>query len=234
MRGVMRLSCLILVLVLAQAALCTAQRTPLPVHEVVKKVQELYSRQCCFKAEFDQVTVNVAMDLKDRFKGTMFIKSPGLMALEVTSPEKQRVIIKGRSYSVYLPGEKSVVHGEVPPEMNIEHFFGFLSNIGDLNRNFTIGYPSKPQERDENLWLLELTDRENKEGTYRIVVGVDTRTYVIRRAVIYDALGNYNRFELSNVVFLKFLPEGLFEFSRDTTSAQGPVIPLLPKDEGGK
>ncbi|MBI5571496.1 MAG: outer membrane lipoprotein carrier protein LolA [Desulfomonile tiedjei] len=225
---------LLLVLILALAYPGAAENTPLPVHEVVKKVQQLYSRQCCFKAEFDQVTVNVAMDLKDRFKGTMYVKTPGLMALEVTSPEIQRVIIKGRAYSVYLPSEKSVVHGEVPPEMNVEHFFGFLSNIGDLNRNFAIGYPAKSQERDENLWLLELTDRENKQGTYRIVVGVDTRTFVIRRAVIYDALGNYNRFELSNLVFLSFLPDSLFEFSRDTGTAQGKVIPLLPKDDGGK
>ena len=182
-----------------------------PVADVVRKMQGVYSKQCCFRAQFDQLTVNVAMDLKDRFEGTIYVKSPGLIALEVAVPEKQKVVIRGRSYVIHFSEDGSVVHGEVPGELNIEHFFSFLANVGALEKNFTILYPPKPVDAREKLIFLELTDRKNREGTYRIVVGVDMEIFTIRRAVIYDALGNYNRFDLSDIKFLDFLPDSRFQ-----------------------
>ena len=100
---------------------------PSPVDEVVKRVQNVYARQCCFVARFDQLTVNVGMDLKDRFEGNMYVKAPNLIALEVMSPEKQQVVIQGRSYSIYFPEDGNAARGEIPPEMNVEHFFSFLA-----------------------------------------------------------------------------------------------------------
>ncbi len=182
-----------------------------PVADVVRKLQSVYSKQCCFRAQFDQLTVNVAMDLKDRFEGTIYVKSPGLIALEVTAPEKQKVVIRGRSYVIYFSEDGSVVHGEVPGELNIEHFFSFFANVGALEKNFTITYPPKALDAREKLIFLELTDRKHREGTYRIVLGVDMEIFTIRRAVIYDALGNYNRFDLSEIKFLDSMPDSRFQ-----------------------
>jgi outer membrane lipoprotein-sorting protein len=191
----------------------TAQDEAPPISEVIARVRQLYSRQCCFRASFDQVTVNVAMDLKDRFDGMMYVKRPGMIALEVENPEKQQVAIRGRSYAVYFPADGSAVRGEVPPEMNIEHFFGFLANIEDLEKNFAVSYPAKATDPDEHLIFVELTDRKNPLGAYRIMVGIDMNLSLIRRAIIYDALGNYNRFELSDIVFLSQLPDSRFQIA---------------------
>jgi outer membrane lipoprotein-sorting protein len=184
---------------------------PPPVDEVVKRVQNVYARQCCFVARFDQLTVNVGMDLKDRFDGTMYVKTPDLIALEVVSPERQQVVIRGRSYSIYFPDEGNAARGEIPPEMNVEHFFGFLANLGDLSRNFLISYPNRSSDEAERLIFLELTDRKKPQGTYRIIVGIDMDQYIIRRAIIYDALGNYNRFDLSEITFQNSLPDSRFQ-----------------------
>ncbi len=190
---------------------------PPPIDELVKRVQNVYARQCCFVAQFDQLTVNVAMDLKDRFEGNMYVKTPGLIALEVVSPERQQVVIRGRSYSVYIPADGNAAHGEIPPEMNVEHFFGFLANVGDLSRNFLISYANRPSDAHERLFFLELTDRKNPQGTYRIVVGIDMDQFIIRRAIIYDALGNYNRFDLSEVTFQNSLPDSRFQMAPGST-----------------
>jgi len=196
---------------------------PPPIDEIVKRVQNVYARQCCFVARFDQLTVNVAMDLKDRFQGNMYVKTPGLIALEVVSPERQQVVIRGRSYSVYFPDDGNAARGEIPPEMNVEHFFGFLANIGDLARNFLISYPNRSSDASERLFFLELTDRKNPQGTYRIVVGIDMDQFIIRRAIIYDALGNYNRFDLSDITFQNSLPDSRFQEAPGTVDI---------KDEG--
>ena len=152
---------MVFVLLIAAGVACVTPCGSAPTaEEVIKKVQDVYSHQCCFRASFNQLTVNVSMDLKDRFEGIIQVKRPDMIALDVESPEKQKVVIKGKSYTVYFPQDGTASHGEVPPEMNVEHFFGFFANIGALDRNFSIAFPVKSQDEAEKLILLELTDRK--------------------------------------------------------------------------
>jgi len=204
-------SLLVLFSLLCLAGLVQAQDSPV-LEETIRKVQEVYSRQCCFKAGFNQLTVNVAMDLKDQFEGVMYVRKPGLIALDVRSPERQKVVIQGRSYTIYFPDEGTATRGEVPPEVNVEHFFGFFAGIGEMDRNFAIRFPARVADEAENLVFLELTDKKNPQSTYQIMLGVDRGTFTIRRALIYDALGNYNRFDLHDITFLKSIPNETFDF----------------------
>jgi len=195
---------------------------PPVLDEVVRKVQEVYSRQCCFTARFDQLTVNVSMDLQDRFQGVMYVRKPGLIALDVQLPEPQKVVIRGRSYVVVFLDDGNVVRGEVPPEINLEHFFGFFANMGNIEESFTVQFPVKPLDPEDGLIFLELTDKKDPRTTYRILLGIDSARFTVRRAIIYDALGNYNRFDLSDVAFLKSIPDSRFE------AAAGPVGSVSP------
>jgi outer membrane lipoprotein-sorting protein len=219
-------------LIQAVSVSATAQTEPYSVDEVVKKVKEVYGRDCCFKAIFNQVTVNVAMDLKDRFDGTIYVKKPGLIALDVESPERQKVVLKGRSYAIYFPEEESAARGEVPPEIDVDHFFGFFANIGDMERNFSIQFPNRIMDKDEKLIFVELADKKSPRSTFRIMLGVDLNLFTIRRAIIYDALGNYNRFDLSDITFLPSIPDERFEVVPGALEkADLPLIPSI-KDSG--
>ena len=213
----------------AAAGLHAQGPAPPPIDEIVKRVQDVYARQCCFVARFDQLTVNVAMDLKDRFQGNIYVKTPDQISLEVLSPEKQQVVIRGRSYSVYCPEDGTAARGEIPPEMNVEHFFSFLANIGDLTKNFLISFPARPSDPAERLFFLELLDRKNSQGAYRIVVGIDMDQFIIRRAIIYDALGNYNRFDLSEVTFQNSLPTSRFRLGPGSADIKEESIPKSSK-----
>lgn len=202
-----------------------AQDTKSPVlDEVVKKIQENYSRECCFSARFDQLTVNVSMDLQDRFQGMMYVRKPNLIALEVRAPEPQKVVVRGRSYVVAFLNDGHVVRGEVPPEINLEHFFGFFANMGNIEGSFIVQFPVKAVDPEDGLIFLELTDKKDPRSTFRILMGIDSDHYIVRRAIIYDALGNYNRFDLSDVTFLKSVPDFRFEV------AAGPAETISPGD----
>jgi outer membrane lipoprotein-sorting protein len=178
--------------------------------EIVERVKEVYGETCCFQAGFDQLTVNVAMDLKDRFRGMIYVRKPASIALDVTYPEKQKVTLKGRSYTVYFPSDGAAVTGEIPPELNIENFFGFFANIEEMDRNFEVDFPAKKESDRENLYFIQLIDMRGRAGSYRVTLGIDRDTYIIRRAVIHDALGNYNRFDLSGTLFRSSLPDKVF------------------------
>lgn len=195
----------------AVPSMVVAAGTTATPEEVVKKVQEVYAHSCCFQAGFDQLTVNVSMDLKDKFQGTMYVKKPGLIALDVERPERQKVIIRGRNYMVFFFDDGTATHGEVPPEINLEHFFGFFANVGSLDKDFTVTFPVKSHDNAEKLIFLELTDQKHPRSNYSLMLGIDMDRFTIRRAIIYDALGNYNRFDLSDIKFVDSLPESKFE-----------------------
>ncbi len=181
------------------------------VHKVVGKIQDVYNPSCCFTASFDQLTVNVAMDMRDRFQGQMYVRKPLDIALDVISPERQKVVMKGRSYVVYFYDDGSQVNGDVPPEINIENFFGFFTNISALDKNFKIELSPRQTEPEDKMIFLELTNTSNSQLGFKIVLGVDKKRFTINRAIIYDALGNYNRFDLFNITFLKSIPDSRFE-----------------------
>ncbi len=213
----------ILVLVLLVVGVPGRSRADEPsVEEVVGRVKGVYAKSCCFKARFDQVTVNMAMNIKDHFQGTMYVRKPAHIALEVESPEKQKVVLTGRSYAVYFPEDGNATRGEVPPDLNVERFFGFFGNIESVDRNFDITFSTRPADADDNLYFLELTDRKDKGSTFSIVLGIDSRQFTIRRAIIYDALGNYNRFNLMETAFLDSVPESRFRVDYSASKSPKP------------
>lgn len=218
------LSLCLFLLVLSVFPAGARQQSSLPATAdvLVRKVQDVYAPHCCFQAKFDQLTVNVAMDMKDRFKGVMYVRKPGSIALDVESPEKQQVVIRGRQYEVYFPADGNAARGEVPPEINLDHFFSFFANVGKLNVNFSVKFPPRAADESEKLFFLELLDKKNPAGTYRILLGIDSDRFTIRRAIIYDALGNYNRFDLSDITFMKAIPDSRFRISPKPASLINP------------
>jgi outer membrane lipoprotein-sorting protein len=221
---------MLLILLLCETPVFS-QNKPADADALVKKIQKVYSGRCCFRAHFDQVTVNVAMDMQDKFSGTMFVKKPGMIALEVQSPEKQEVIVRGRHYSVFFPEEGNASTGEIPPEMNVEKFFGFFANIGSMAKNFFITVPSKSKDPAEKLYFLELADLKNPKSLYNILLGIDMKNFTVRRAIIYDALGNYNRFDLSDITFPDSLPDSLFQMAPGIKNQQTPPLFAAPNSE---
>ncbi len=197
---------------------------PPPLEKVIERVKGVYAAHCCFSAEFDQVTVNVAMDLTDRFRGMMYVKKPDSISLEVQWPERQKVVIKGRTYTVHFPDDGSTTSGEIPPEMNVEHFFGFFASIGQMDRNFNVSFPVKSYSLPEKLIFVELVDKDKNAGTYRILLGIDFDDYTIRRAVIHDALGNYNRFDLFGITFSDSISDSKFEFGHGIPGILKPLL----------
>ncbi len=211
--GTVALSLIWGTIVLAAPLATSPQSSGLSLNEIISRMRQVYSKHCCFKASFDQLTVNVTMDMRDKFQGTMYVRRPSSIALDVETPEKQKVVVHGKSYAVYFPQDGSVVRGDVPPEMNVEQFFGFFADIAGIEQNFHMNFPEQSVDTNENLIFLELTDKHSSQSTYRILLGIDSKLFTVRRAVIYDALGNYNRFDLSNITFLSSIPDARFSVS---------------------
>ena len=139
-------------------------------------------------------------------------------------PSDKKWVIRGRHYEVYFPADGNAARGEVPPEISLDHFFGFFANVGKLDVNFSVQFPPRAFDETEKLFFLELSDKKNPTSTYRILLGIDSDRFTIRRAIIYDALGNYNRFDLTDIQFLKSIPDSRFQITPKPGSLINPSI----------
>jgi outer membrane lipoprotein-sorting protein len=198
---------------------------------IVAKLKNAYAGRCCFQANFDQVTVNISMDMKDHFTGMIYVKKPNLIAMEVETPEKQKVIIRGAEYTVFFPAEGNVSEGRIPPDMNMEHFFSFLADMSTLDERFEASVPQADPQRHAEFVFLELLQKGKPQSSYRILLGLDPKRFFIRRAVIYDALGNYNRFDLSNLTFPDDIPDARFTLGSAPNRKESGGIPFLDEKD---
>ncbi len=217
---------LIALWVLSAGTARSSAENALAPEEIVRKVRDLYSKHACFTARFNQVTVNVALDMSDRFEGTMYVKRPASIALDVESPEKQRIVLRDRSYMVYFPEDGGSTRGEIPPEIDVSNFIGFFLNIRDIEERFEVAFPVRSSDAADRLYFLELTDKKDPQSTFRVVLGVDMVDFTVRRAIIYDALGNYNRFDLTSTQFLDDIPE--WRFSLEAEVGKPAAVPKTP------
>ena len=97
-----------------------------------------------------------------------------------------------------------------------------------MDQAFSIAFPSKAVSESEHLYFLELSNKNNPASTFRVVLGVDMNDFTIKTARIYDALGNYNRFDLTDIKFLDSIPEWRFEMQADAGAATKPAEPAEP------
>jgi outer membrane lipoprotein-sorting protein len=198
---------------------------------IVAKLKKAYAGRCCFQGDFDQLTVNVSMDMKDHFTGVIYVKKPNLISMEVETPEKQKVIITGNEYTVYFHAEGNVAQGRIPPDMNLEYFFSFLADMAHVDEHFNATVPAPNPERPSELVFLELLQKGKPQSSYRILLGLDPSRFFVRRAVIYDALGNYNRFDLSNLTFPDDIPDSRFRIEgKAPKTTESGSIPFLDEE----
>lgn len=212
----------------AQQAPPASGGDPAAAATIVAKLKRAYEGKCCFQGDFDQLTVNVSMDMKDHFTGVMYVKKPNLISMEVETPERQKLVMTGVEYIVFFPADGAVAQGRIPPDMNLEHFFSFLADMSNVDEHFNATVPAPNPERPSELLFLELAQKGKPQSSYRILLGLDPQRFIVRRAVVYDALGNYNRFDLTNLTFPDDIPDSRFKIEgRDRGAEEAGSIPFL-------
>jgi len=182
------------------------------VEEVMARLQEKYDTLESFYATFTQILINKALNQTREEGGVLYMKRAGMMRWEYLYPEEKLFISDGKTIYWYLPEEKMVqtlelkeIEGEQTPVL-------FLAGRGNLKRDF-IAEPSPPDfTPPEGSYRLVLTPRGEGEGYQKLILEVDTSSYLVRRMVLLDPLGNITEYRFSNIKENLKLPERFFQF----------------------
>jgi outer membrane lipoprotein carrier protein len=181
-----------------------------PAAEVAAALQRKYDTIKDFSASFTQTYEGGVLKRKAVESGTVYVKKPGLMRWEYTSPQKKLFVSDGRTIFMYFPEDKQVMKNPVPEEDQATSAVMFLMGKGDLTRDFKVRHG---EGGTEDTYVLRL-DPHTRQAEYDwLQIVADRKTLQIRSLTAGDAQGGRSSFAFTNFKENPGLADKLFQFT---------------------
>src|SRR5213594_3290179 len=206
----MRNACALVVAGLVLAAPSAAPAATLD--QVVRNLEEAYSRMLDLRAEFTQTAFNKSLNQTIPAKGTVYLKKGGKLRWEYTEPTAQEIVSDGKKLWVYTPTLNQANVGDAP-EALAGPAGSFLAGLGRLRAEFNVRFlnPAQPKDAEGN-WVLDLTPKQPLPTLTRLILSLEGRGWEVRRAVVHDQFENTVTMRFTKMVVNSGLPERTFTF----------------------
>jgi outer membrane lipoprotein carrier protein len=168
----------------------TVEDTALKVESKLRSVQSIQSN-------FNQIYYSSSVSTPLIERGKFYFKKPDLMKWEYKDPEEKIFLYKEGAFLQYFPEDKELYRSYSSKEMYESEILSLLSGKKRLNDNYLIE-PSPFPSENKKAPQLKLIPREEGEYTH-ILLEIDEKTWLIRRAIFFDWAGNKNEFKFSQI-----------------------------------
>jgi outer membrane lipoprotein carrier protein len=209
----------IVLALLAVAAPAAAQS----LEAVVRDVEAAYGKLNDLKGEFAQTAFNRSLNQSIPAQGTVYLKKGGKLRWEYTQPTPQQIVSDGTTLWVYTPTLNQVNTGPAP-EALAGPAGSFLAGLGKVREHFDVRFLNPAQPRDgDGLHVLDLRPKQPTPTLTRLILSVDPRDFIVRKAVVYDQFENTVTMKFTKVAVNSGLPDTLFAFVAPRGAATVPL-----------
>jgi outer membrane lipoprotein carrier protein len=179
---------------------------------VVRDVEAAYGRLADLKAEFSQTSFNKSLGQNIKADGVVYVKKGGKLRWEYTTPTQQEIVSDGKTLWVYTR-ELNQVNTTPAPEALAGPAGSFLTGLGKLREHFDVRFlnPAEPKDGDGD-WVLDLKPKHPLPTLTRLILALDPRDLLVRKAVVYDQFENTVTMKFAKVTANAGLPDKLFTF----------------------
>jgi outer membrane lipoprotein carrier protein len=189
-----------------------AGNEPLPLNELLVKMQEAYEQTKDYQANFVQEVTVKALQRTEREEGIVYFKNPYLIRWDYERPKAKKLVISAKKAWLYIPEDRVVYVQNVDGFLRSKLAVRFLSGIGKLQEDFTMQYaPSEMHSLDAN-YLLVLIPKERHEATGKLYLSVDRATLQVVGCRFFDSYGNETKIKLVKTKVNQGLSDTLFIF----------------------
>lgn len=183
-----------------------AQESP---QAVVANLEKALATVTSLQADFEQTYFGATVSAPLKESGRLYLQKPGMMRWEYRDPSPQTIVFKDGLLQTYDPEENQLIRQKLPEEQVETAILGLLTGRARLGERYLVEATSFPGAAKGGR-QVKLTPKEESETSY-ILLEVDGRDWLIRRAVLFDWAGNKNEFAFSRVRTGARLDPGLFE-----------------------
>ena len=182
-----------------------------PAGDVAAALQRKYDAIKDFSAAFTQTYEGGVLRRKASSEsGTVYVKKPGRMRWDYTSPEKKLFVSDGRTMYLYFPADRQVMKNPVPDQDQATSAVLFLMGKGDIVRDFNVRWAGGGTDR---IYRLRLDPKTRQSEYDWLEVAADRETLQIVGLTAADAQGGRSSFTFSNFKENVGLADKMFQFS---------------------
>jgi len=181
-----------------------------PAADVAAALQRKYDSLKDFSAAFTQTYEGGVLRRKASESGMVYVKKPGKMRWDYTSPEKKLFVSDGRTMFLYFPADRQVMKNPVPDQDQATSAVLFLMGKGDIVRDFNIRWG---EGSSDTVYRLRL-DPKTRQAEYDwLEVAADRHTLQFVGLTAADAQGGRSSFAFRNFKENAGLADKMFEFT---------------------
>ena len=179
--------------------------------EVLLGVEATYQKLQDLRADFRQEAFNKSLGQTIKANGTVYLKKGGKMRWEYRTPSVQEIVSDGKSLWVYTAELKQVTVSPTPSAL-AGPAGSFLAGLGRVRNEFSVRFGNPSRDAEGN-WILNLTPKRPEPALSRLVLSVDPKEFLVRRAVLYDEFQNIVTMTFTKVVMNPALADKLFSYT---------------------
>ncbi|KPJ61031.1 MAG: hypothetical protein AMJ46_03375 [Latescibacteria bacterium DG_63] len=180
------------------------------LRQFLDDVDERLSSIHSLTAHFDQTRTIGLTDETIKATGKLYLRKPGKILLDYTSPEPQKLLVKDSVVMIYLPSLKQVQRFSFEGSTEGKNLFVFWEPFSDLEKEFTI---SAGRAKSTRLRYIELVPKKDASvtGFSRLVLGIDPELRFPSVIEVEEIGGDVVKMVLSRIRIDPELDDSLFE-----------------------
>lgn len=190
--------------------LVAAECRAVDVQKIVQKVQERYDNTRDFSAKVTQEMTIASLGRTTSAQGTVAFKKPGKMRWELDHDAPQVIVADGNTLWLYQPKEHQVIKAPFDAAFRSSTPISFLTGVGRIAQDFDVTLDGT--SADGKLVYLMLVPRRDSTSVGKFGLTVASDSGEIRRAEIFDPLGNVSRLQFTDIRRNQDLPDKDFVF----------------------
>jgi outer membrane lipoprotein-sorting protein len=181
------------------------------VDDVVLNVERKLRSMHSLQANFNQIYYSSSVTTPLKEKGKFYFQKPEWMRWEYKDPEEKIFLYKKGTFLMYFPEDKEAIQSELSKEKYESEILALLSGQKKLKDDYTVEFSPFPSE-SQKTWKLKLTPKEESDHTH-ILLEIDEKTWLIRKAIFFDWAGNKQEFQFSQIKTDVQFPRKVFELN---------------------
>lgn len=198
-----------LLALLVSAVVPAAAQPPSSAEDIAARLQKKYETVRDFSASFTHQHEGGALRRKYLEQGTVYVKKPGRMRWEYTSPEKKLFVSDGTRLYDHDPASNQVTVADLPQGDDAASPALFLAGRGNIVRDFNISFA---KTGGAGVYALRLQPKRPQDAFDWLELVVDRESLELRSLTALEAQGARSTFVFTNMKENVGLPDKMFEF----------------------
>ncbi len=181
--------------------------------DLIEQVRHCYAQIRTLKAHFEQRNYQSATDNTFWFHGKLYFMKPQNLRIQVSEPDNQIIIVDSSRLWIYIPILKQLTVQPRPRDINSQTLLSILMGEGDPRQHFHVRWAQGDAPDAKGRYRIVLKPITPQEGTDKIEMAVDSKTYYMVGFILNDRLGNWQDLEIKDIKINQPLAPELFRMT---------------------